>query len=79
MAQYGPTNPIDRAMKVVKFVHHHRFWTLRDIADHLEVSEMTAARYRDHLSCNYPVTVVREPIFNRGGQPTLYTRKGENV
>ena len=64
---------VDRAVKAVRFIEGNRYWTLKDLREHLGISKSNARRYRDALSRHYPVRVARH-IENGGGtRPALYT------
>lgn len=64
---------IDRAVKAIKFIHDNRFWTAKDLQDHLGVTKQNSYRIRDALSRHYPVRLVRYVPNGGGNRPGLYT------
>lgn len=67
----------DNAVKAIKFIHDNRYWTLRDLEEHMGIAKRTAFNIRDTLSRHYPVREVRtipNDHPNGGGvRPMLYT------
>ena len=66
---------IERAVKAVKFIHDHKYWTIRDLADAIGATDPRKARqnYFPSLSRHYPVRKVRTIPNGGGARPALYT------
>ncbi|MEG0857812.1 MAG: HTH domain-containing protein [Terrisporobacter sp.] len=51
--------PIDRRMKIIKFIYDKRIVTMDELAEELGVAIRTIKRDIDHLSLSYPLETIR--------------------
>lgn len=67
----------DNAIKAVKFVHTHKYWTVKDLYQHLGINKNSAYRIINALGNHYPIRIVRTIKNGRGTKPALYTIRKE--